>query len=135
MRYQKPMKAPRYDTEQLRKLGYELKDNAAVRLPRRTQPAEGTALVSAQGASGKKPPRSRKMVLQKLRCRVRMVMYAIRPLDADSLAIAGKYILDGLVGCGLLEDDSYAHVLIEAEGIKMNDKTKERVEVTIEPIK
>ena len=60
---------------------------------------------------------------------VSVVSYRFRLIDPDNLCV--KYHLDGLRYCGLLIDDTAAHVQLSVRQIKVATKAEERTEIEI----
>ena len=61
--------------------------------------------------------------------------YARRPLDFDGLACVVAPTIDGLVDCGVLEDDDPGHITGYTLGhVKVATMAENRVEITVTPV-
>lgn len=66
------------------------------------------------------------------KARVHIKYYFKTKTRHDPDNYSGKMILDGLVKCGIIQDDSFECVVLSVEG--GHDKQKPRTEVTVEEI-
>ena len=61
--------------------------------------------------------------------------YARRPLDFDGLACIVALTIDGLVDCGVLEDDDPGHIVGYTLGhVKVATMAENRVAITVTPV-
>ena len=59
--------------------------------------------------------------------------FSPRKLDRDNFIFTFKPILDGLVGCGIIEDDGFDQVKrIDGEQVKCGAKEARKIEVIVE---
>ena len=64
---------------------------------------------------------------------VHICSYRSRQVDAD--AVSAKAIIDGLVNCGLLQDDSPKHIAaVTFSQVKVKNESEEKTVVTITEI-
>lgn len=109
---------PRWTIEQLRE--YELR-NKARDIPSDSKPQQIVRHESLAKDKGKEG--------HPKRCKIVIVSYRKRLIDPDNLC--GKFHIDALRYCGVIEDDTAKHVVIEMSQEKV--KRDERTEIEIIP--
>jgi hypothetical protein len=62
---------------------------------------------------------------------LRITRCAVRLLDQDNLVGGAKSLIDCIVACGLIEDDSPDHVDLRVEQREVVSRTEERTEIEL----
>jgi hypothetical protein len=78
-------------------------------------------------------PKNAGKEMRPARSRVRITSKRARLLDADNLIGGGKFLLDAIRQCRLIEDDSTEHIILEMRQEKVAHRKDEETVIEIEP--